>query len=90
MSIITPQAEKFLHKYLNNASPTGFESEGQKLWLDYLKPYIDEWHLDNYGTAYGVINPGKEFRVVIEGHADEISWFVNFIGEDGFINVRNG
>ena len=91
MSIITPQAEKFLHKYLNNASPTGFEWEGQKLWLDYLKPYIDEWHLDNYGTAYGVINPGKEFRVVIEGHADEISWFVNFISEDGFINViRNG
>lgn len=91
MSVITPQSEKFLHKYLNNASPTGFEAEGQKLWLEYLKPYIDEWHLDNYGTAYGVINPGKEFRVVIEGHADEISWFVNFIGEDGFINViRNG
>lgn len=91
MSVITPKSEKFLHKYLNNASPTGFESEGQKLWLAYLKPYIDEWHLDNYGTAYGIINPGQEFRVVIEGHADEISWFVNFIGEDGFINViRNG
>jgi putative aminopeptidase FrvX len=91
MSIITPQSEKFLHKYLNNASPTGFEWEGQKLWLEYLKPYIDEWHLDNYGTAYGVINPGKDYRVVIEGHADEISWFVNYIGEDGFINViRNG
>ena len=28
----------FLEKYLNNASPTGFESEGQKLWLDYIKP----------------------------------------------------
>ena len=81
MAIITPQSEKFLHKYLNNASPTGFEAEGQKLWLDYLKPYIDDWSLDNYGTAYGIINPGKEFRVVIEGHADEISWFVNFISE---------
>jgi putative aminopeptidase FrvX len=29
--------------------------------------------------------------VVIEAHADEISWFVNYITEDGFINVvRNG
>ena len=91
MSIITPSSEKFLIKYLNNASPTGFEAEGQKLWLDYLKPYIDEWHLDNYGTAYGVINPGKDYKVVIEGHADEISWFVHYISEDGFINViRNG
>jgi putative aminopeptidase FrvX len=91
MSIITSKSEKFLNRYLNNASPTGFESAGQKLWLEYLKPYIDEWHLDNYGTAYGIINPGKDFKVVIEGHADEISWFVHFITDDGFIHVvRNG
>ncbi len=91
MAIINKASEQFLKKYLNNASPTGFEVEGQKLWLDYIKPYIDEWHIDNYGTAYAVINPGKEFKVVIEGHADEISWFVNYITDDGFINViRNG
>lgn len=91
MSLITQQSEEFLRKYLNNASPTGFESNGQRLWLEYLKPYINEWHLDNYGTAYGVINPGSDFKVVIEGHADEISWFVNFITEEGFIHViRNG
>jgi putative aminopeptidase FrvX len=91
MSLITAASEKFLYAYLNNASPTGFEAEGQKLWLDYLRPYIDEWHLDNYGTAYAVINPGQPFRVVIEGHADEISWFVNHIDDNGFINVvRNG
>jgi putative aminopeptidase FrvX len=91
MSIITEKSEAFLRAYLNNASPTGFEAAGQKLWLDYLKPYIDEYHLDNYGTLYGVINPGKDYRVVIEGHADEISWFVHYITEDGFIYlVRNG
>ncbi|MBX2929731.1 MAG: M42 family metallopeptidase [Saprospiraceae bacterium] len=91
MSVITAQSETFLRKYLNNASPTGFEAPGQQLWLEYIKPYIQEWSLDNYGTVYGVINPGKDFRVVIEGHADEISWFVNYISEDGFLNViRNG
>jgi putative aminopeptidase FrvX len=91
MSFITTQSEDFLRKYLNNASPTGFESNGQKLWLQYIKPYIHEWHLDNYGTAYGVINPGTDYKVVIEGHADEISWFVNYITEEGFIHViRNG
>jgi putative aminopeptidase FrvX len=91
MSVITASSEKFLHEYLNNASPTGFEASGQKLWIDYIRPYIDEWHLDNYGTAYAVINPNQPYRVVIEGHADEISWFVNYISDDGFIHVvRNG
>ncbi|MDH3650137.1 MAG: M42 family metallopeptidase [Saprospiraceae bacterium] len=91
MPIITKKSESFLSQYINNASPTGYEAPGQKLWLDYIKPYIDEWHLDHYGTVYGIINPGKDFKVVIEGHADEISWFVNFITKDGFIHViRNG
>ncbi|MBZ9650425.1 M42 family metallopeptidase [Psychroflexus montanilacus] len=82
---------KFLEKYLNNAAPTGYESEGQKLWMEYLKPYVDEFITDTYGTAVGVINPEAEFKVVIEGHADEISWYVNYITDDGLIYViRNG
>lgn len=87
-NIITKKSEKFLESYLNNASPTGFESEGQKLWLGYLKPYIDEYFTDNYGTVVGVINPKAEYKVVIEAHADEISWFVHYITKEGFIYVR--
>lgn len=78
----------FLTRYLNNPSPTGFEAEGQKMWLDYLKPYIDETYTDNYGTAVGVINPSSDYRVVIEAHADEISWFVHYITKEGFIYLR--
>ena len=91
MSIFTKKSEAFLFDYLNNYSPTGFESPGQKLWLKYISEFVDETHVDVYGTAYGVINPGKDYRVVIEGHADEISWFVNYISDTGFIKViRNG
>lgn len=91
MSIITKKSEQFLEAYLNNFSPTGFESPGQKMWLDYIKPYIDEYQVDNYGTVYGVINPEAEYKVVIEAHADEISWFVHYITSDGYIKViRNG
>ena len=91
MSVFTKKSIDFLHKYLNSSSPTGFETEGQKVWLNYIKPYVDEWHSDNYGTLYGVINPKKKYTVVIEGHADEISWFVNYISDDGYISVvRNG
>jgi putative aminopeptidase FrvX len=82
------QQKEFLYKYLNNASPTGFESAGQQIWLDYLKPFIDEQIVDVYGTVVGVINPGKEYKVVIEAHSDEISWFVNYISDDGYLYVR--
>lgn len=79
---------KFLENYINNPSPTGFEWKGQKLWLDYIRPYIHEHFTDAYGTAVGVINPKASFKVIIEAHADEISWFVHYITKDGFIYLR--
>jgi tetrahedral aminopeptidase len=89
--VVTKQSLAFFEKYINNPSPTGFEWKGQELWLDYIKPYIDEHYVDNYGTAVGVINPKAKYKVVIEAHADEISWFVNYITSDGLIYViRNG
>jgi putative aminopeptidase FrvX len=79
---------EFLERYLNNASPTGFEASGQKLWLEYIKPYIHEYIVDTYGSVVGIINPKAAYKVVIEAHADEISWFVNYITDDGYIYVR--
>lgn len=87
-SILNEKSHTFLKNYLNNPSPTGFESEGQKLWLSYIKPYIDEHYVDTYGTVVGVINPKAEYKVVIEAHADEISWFVHYITKDGFVYLR--
>ncbi len=90
-SVVTKESLAFFEKYINNPSPTGFEWQGQRMWLDYLKPYVDDTYIDNYGTAVGVINPKAKYRVVIEAHADEISWFVNYITKDGLIYViRNG
>ncbi len=85
---MTEAAQKFLYEYLNNASPTGFEASGQRIWLDYLRPYIDEYVVDVYGTVVGVINPNQPYKVVIEAHSDEISWFVNYISDDGYLTVR--
>ncbi|MBL3656551.1 M42 family metallopeptidase [Fulvivirga sediminis] len=85
------KSKSFLEKYLNNSSPTGFESSGQEIWLEYIKPYIDEYFTDTYGSVVGVINPSAKYKVVIEAHADEISWFVNYINDEGYIYVqRNG
>ncbi|MCK0130621.1 M42 family metallopeptidase [Flavobacteriaceae bacterium F08102] len=90
-NILNKKSMTFLERYLNNASPTGYEWEGQKIWMDYLTPYVDEFITDTYGTAVGVINPKAKYKVVIEGHADEISWYVNYISENGLLYVvRNG
>lgn len=90
-SILTKKSLQFLESYLNNASPTGFEKEGQKMWLNYIKPHIDDYWVDTYGNVVGIVNPKAKYKVVIEAHADEISWFVNYITKDGFIYLkRNG
>ncbi len=90
-SILTDKSYNFLKTYINNPSPTGFESSGQKIWLEYIKPYVDTHFTDPYGTAVAIINPDAPFKVVIEAHADEISWFVNYISSDGLIYLkRNG
>ncbi len=91
MEILNQKSLDFLEKYLNNSSPTGYEANGQKIWMEYLSPYVDSFITDVYGTAVGVINPDAKYKVVIEGHSDEISWYVNFVSENGLIYViRNG
>ena len=87
-SILNAKSLSFLESYINNASPTGFESPGQQIWLDYIRPYVDEYMVDTYGTVVGVINPTAKYKVVIEAHADEIAWFVHYITPDGFIDLR--
>tara|TARA_E500000178_G_scaffold167122_1_gene166531 strand:- start:2448 stop:3536 length:1089 start_codon:yes stop_codon:yes gene_type:complete len=89
--ILNSKSMSFLKDYLNNAAPTGHEWEGQKIWMNYLKPYVDKFITDSYGSAVGVLNPNSKYKVVIEGHADEISWYVNYISENGLVYVvRNG
>ena len=90
-SILNNDSLQFIKRYLNTHSPVGFEISGQKVWLEYVKQYVDTTFVDPYGTAVGVINPDAQFKVVIEAHADEISWFVNHVTDNGLIYLkRNG
>jgi len=88
---INEKSFAFLKNYIDNPSPTGFESSGQQMWLDYIRPYIDDYIVDPYGSVAAIVNPEAPFKVVIEAHADEISWFVNYITDSGLIYLkRNG
>ncbi len=83
-----PESQEFLTKLLNTPSPTGFETAGQQVWLDYVRPFVDTYFTDTYGTVVGVVNPDANYKVVIEAHADEISWFVNYITKEGYLYLR--
>jgi putative aminopeptidase FrvX len=86
--LIAEQEIDWLGKYIHNASPSGNEKDGQKMWLEHIKPYIDDHIVDTYGNVAAIINPGQEFKVVLEAHADEIGWYVKMIDDDGYIHVQ--
>lgn len=82
---------RWIEKYLRNATPPGNEISGQKMWLDYIRPFVDDIITDEYGNVAGVINPDADFKVVIEAHADEIAWYIHTISSKGFLHVeKNG
>ncbi|MDI9357838.1 MAG: M20/M25/M40 family metallo-hydrolase [Phycisphaerales bacterium] len=85
---IDTSAYNFLKSYLDANSPVGFEYTGQKIWLDYIKKFVQSSFVDPYGTAVGVFNKSHPFKVVIEAHVDEISWFVNYINSNGLLYLK--
>ncbi len=78
----------FLRNLINTPSPSGHEVRGQRVWLDYVRPYADETFTDAYGNAVAVLNKGGSPRLMLAAHADEIAMAVNFINPEGFIYVR--
>jgi len=80
------EALQFLFHLLNTPSPTGFEAEGQKVWLNYLSRFSDLVDNDAYGNAWATLS-GKEesLTIMLEAHADEIGFMVLNITDEGFI-----
>ena len=92
-------SKEFLYNYLNAFSPVGQETEGQKIWADYIKPFTNEVKVDAYGTAYGILKGqttgqdlthryAEPYRVILEAHCDEIAWIITQIEKDGYVRVK--
>ncbi len=79
---------QFLEKLINTPSPSGFETCGQRVWLDYVAQFADETTTDAYGNAIAVLNPKGKTKIMVTGHADEIGLMINYITEDGFLYVQ--
>src|SRR6185503_9452231 len=79
---------KFLEKLINTPSPTGYETRGQRVWLDYVKSFAEATETDAYGNAVAWFNKGGSPRIMLAAHADEIAMSVNYIDDKGYIYVR--
>ncbi len=83
------KTKEFLEKLLITASPTGYESAGQKVWMEYVKQYTDSVSSDAYGSAAAFLNTNNDvMTVLIEAHADEIGMVVQHITDDGFVYLN--
>jgi putative aminopeptidase FrvX len=87
------EAKQFLFRLLNTPSPSGFECEGQKVWMKYVGRFADSVENDAYGTAWATYN-GRDpsSRVMLEAHADEIGFMIQNITDEGmlFLNRIGG
>ncbi|WP_353634158.1 M20/M25/M40 family metallo-hydrolase [Halobacterium sp. NMX12-1] len=79
--------ESFLRRLLDAPSPSGFETAGQRVWVDYVEAFADEVRTDAYGNAVAVYD-GGDTEVAFTGHADELGFVVTAITDDGFLRVR--
>jgi putative aminopeptidase FrvX len=77
---------EFLDDLLGTASPSGFETSSQRVWVEYVSEFADEVRTDEYGNAVAIVE-GGEPTVAIAGHSDEIGFMVRDVTDDGFIRL---
>ncbi|RCU48713.1 M42 family peptidase [Haloplanus salinus] len=81
-----PERRAFLDRLLETPSPSGFETRGQRVWLDYVSDFADDVWTDDYGNAVAV-HDGGETELALAGHADEVGYIVRRIDDDGFVRI---
>ncbi len=74
-----------LRRLCETPTPSGWETPGQRILADYVRPYTDAVRLDIHGNLHAVLNPDAPVRVILDGHCDEIGLIVQHIDNDGFL-----
>ncbi|MFW5895942.1 MAG: M20/M25/M40 family metallo-hydrolase [archaeon] len=79
----------FLDELLTTPSPSGFETRGQRVWVDYVSKFADRVATDAYGNAIAVHegDPAVDTEFAVGGHADEIGFIVREVLEDGYLRI---
>lgn len=79
------QSLDFLKRLLNTISPSGFEEEAARVWMEAAKPFADRVYADMHGSAFAVVNQGGRPKVMLAGHIDEIGLMITYIDDEGYL-----
>lgn len=82
-------AKDFLRDLLDTPSASGFEQPVQQIVRERVKGYCDEVRTDVSGNVIASLNAEAPFRVMLDGHADEIGLLVSHIDDKGFLYFRS-
>lgn len=80
--------KEYLYKLLKVASPSGFESEAQKISREYLKGTCDDISSDINGNLIAFKRGKGERKIMIIGHADEIGFMIHHVDDSGYLYVK--
>lgn len=87
--MLDKQSTAFLEELLITPSPVGYESAGQKVWMNYVSQFADKVEADAYGSAFGRLDTNSDvMTVMLEAHCDEIGMVVQYISDDGFVYLN--
>jgi putative aminopeptidase FrvX len=81
---VRDDSKTFLWRLLDTASPSGFEVEAARVWLEEARGFADEVLSDSNGNVFARLK-GDGPRVMIEGHIDEIGVMISYIDDNGFL-----
>lgn len=80
-----------LYKLLKTPSPSGHELAIQKVVIEEMKPYADDFYKQQNMNLITAINTDSPVKVLLSGHIDEISLLIDRVNNDGTCRVlRNG
>jgi endoglucanase len=82
------QRRELLTDLLITPSPSGFETRGQRVWVEYARQFADEVRTDAYGNAVAVHEgSGSGPEIAFSGHVDEIGYIVRNVTDEGFLRI---
>jgi tetrahedral aminopeptidase len=79
------ESREFLYRLLETPSPSGFESEIQKVVKKRVNKYADIIEKDVHGNLMACANPKGKIPVMLAGHCDQIGMMVTHIDDQGYI-----
>jgi len=79
---------KLLEKLSNAFGPSGYETEAQKIALEYGKKYADSVEFDRTGSI--IFKKGSSGpKIFLAGHSDEIGFVICGIDKTGYLRINN-